>query len=211
MRFSTILCLAATAALSSPSLAEQPVQTSPAQVAATPLTPGLGVINVAAVIDASAAHRSAIAQRQTAYKALYDQAKTIQTSGNAAIQQRVQAIQAEKTKPSPDIAQINRWAGEINQISTSGNAEVQRILAPVALSEAYEGDQIAKALLPAIQNVMTKRQINYILGPGAMAFWDVRYSIDRDVLTALDAALPAVSITPPAGWQPNQQSAAKSQ
>ena len=56
----------------------------------------------------------------------------------------------------------------------------------------------------AVNSAMTKKRINILLQPQAAIKALPAADITNDVMAELNATVPNVSITPPAGWQPGQ-------
>ena len=78
----------------------------------------------------------------------------------------------------------------MQQAQQTGQAELQRLTQPVALARAYVEQQIVAKLDDALKAATES------FGAGA--------DITPAVITELNALVPSVGITPPAGWQPGQ-------
>lgn len=58
---------------------------------------------------------------------------------------------------------------------------------------------------PALRAVVTAKKINLVLSPNAIQYAPPATDITRDIIAEIDRTTPTVSITPPANWQPQQQ------
>jgi hypothetical protein len=93
----------------------------------------------------------------------------------------------------------------IQGIQQSGQQEIQRILQPVAYSEAYVNEQIEAKLDDAVKAAMAKKKISLLLTPQAVvAANNAAYNLNQDVLEAINASMPSATLTPPAGWEPRE-------
>jgi Skp family chaperone for outer membrane proteins len=117
--------------------------------------------------------------------ALRNQSGAARAAAETALNTRVQAFQAKQTSAQQELARL-----EQNITSTQQN--VLR--------------QINVKLNPVITQVMTARGANVALDVNATLARAGALDVTADVLTALNATLPSVSVTPlPAGQQPAQQ------
>ncbi len=179
----------------------QPVS---AQTAGTTVQ-GIAVANLDAVIANSNAYRAAETQRQTTYKAQLDQARTRGDALNAQLKPLADKFNADRQSAKPNQASLEAQAATIQQLQESGQAELQRILAPVALSRAYVQEQIEDRLDAAVKSAMAKKKVSLLLNPQAiLAVNNNAYNLNQDILADLNAALPSAQLTPPAGWEPRQ-------
>lgn len=196
----TVLGAAAVAAatVAAPAIA-QTGTTPPAAVA-----PGLGVINLEAVVANSNAFRTAQTQRQTTYKAQFDQAEARRKAIAAQLQPMVDKFNRDRAAPGANQDALRQSAATIQQLQQSGQQELQTILQPVALSEAYVQEQINDKLVTAVQNAMAKRKISLLLNPNAIVSANNAYNMNQPVLDELNALLPSATIVPPAGWEPRE-------
>ncbi|MEA3010101.1 MAG: outer membrane protein [Sphingomonadales bacterium] len=117
--------------------------------------------------------------------ALRNQSGAARAAAETALNTRVQAFQAKQTSAQQELARL-----EQNITSTQQN--VLR--------------QINVKLNPVITQVMTARGANVALDVNATLARAGAIDVTNDVLTALNASLPSVSVVPlPAGQQPAQQ------
>jgi len=130
-------------------------------------------------------------RQQTLATPLEAEGKSIQTAVDAlpkgaepgpALQARIRAFQTKQQQGAQELQ--NR------------QAEIQR-------SQAYVGQQISAKLGPIYQQVMQRRGATVMIEQGATLAAAGNIDVTNDVLAALNAALPTVSVTPPAA--PAQQ------
>ena len=166
---------------------------------------GLGVASFDAVIANSNAFKAAETQRQTTYKAQYDQAQARNTALNAQIKPMVDKFNADRQGGKVADAQLQQQAAAIQQLQENGKTELQRILQPVGLSQAYVNEQIEDKLNDAVKAAMTKKNVSILISPDAiLAVNGGAYNLNQDILNELNTALPSAQLVPPAGWEPRQ-------
>ena len=167
---------------------------------------GVGVVNVRAVVANSNAFRTAQTQRQTTYAAQIQQANTRQQQIAAQLQPLYTQVDTASRAPNPNQATLQQQVNQIRTIETNGQRELQQILQPVALSEAYVQEQITAQLNAAVEAVAKRRNITLIFDPtsGSPIYADAAYNMTQDVVTELNRLVPSVQIVPPAGWQPRE-------
>ncbi|AKM10593.1 OmpH family outer membrane protein [Croceicoccus naphthovorans] len=192
-----------------------------ALVAATPVAlpvaataqvaPGIAVANPDAIVVNSAAYKLAEQQRQTTYKPQLDQAEQRRAAIEAQLQPLLTKYQTDAQAASPNQASLQQQAQQIQRIQQSGEAELNRILQPLALSRAYVLEQISDRLPAAMEAAQKRRKITLVLNPAAVVAADQAYNLNQDVLTELDRALPQAQLVPPANWKPAAQRQAEAQ
>ncbi|MXO64346.1 OmpH family outer membrane protein [Altericroceibacterium endophyticum] len=163
---------------------------------------GIGVVNVDAVVANSTAYRTAAQQRQTTYKAQIDQANARRQQIQQQIQPMVEKLQADSQAPNADRAALQQQAQQIQQLQQSAQAELQQILAPVSLSQAYGEEQINDQLATAIENAAKKQNVTMVITPDNILYADNSYNLNQGVLDELNALVPSVQVVPPEGWVP---------
>ncbi|WP_394657878.1 OmpH family outer membrane protein [uncultured Novosphingobium sp.] len=187
--------LLGTAGIAQPALAQ----------AAGTLVPGLAIANLDAVIANSNAFKAAETQRQTTYKAQLDQANARSTAINAQLKPLADKFNADRQGGKVGQAALEQQAASIQQVQENGQAEIQRILQPVALSRAYVQEQIQDRLDQAVKSAMAKKKISIVLNPDAiLAVNNNAYNLSQDILAELNTALPSAQLVPPAGWLPRE-------
>lgn len=176
-----------------------------AQTATGTVVPGIAIANLDAVIVNANAYKTAETQRQTTYKAQIDQANARSAALNAQLKPLADKFNADRQGGKVTQAALEQQAASIQQLQESGQAELQRILQPVALSRAYTQEQIDDKIDQAVKNAMTKKRVSLLLSPQAvLAVNNNAYNLNQDILTELNTLLPSATITPPAGWVPRQ-------
>lgn len=176
------------------------------------VVPGLGIANLDAVIANSNAYKIAEQQRETTYKAQYDQAKSRNDQLTAQIKPMVDKFNADRSGGKVADAALQQQAVAIQTLQENGKAELQRILQPVGLSQAYVQEQIEDKLNDALKSAMKKRSVSIVLSPDSViAFNGGAYNLNQDILNELNTALPSAQIVPPAGWEPRQVREARAQ
>lgn len=179
-----------------------------AQTGSTPplaVAPGVGVANLEAVVANSNAYKVAQTQRQTTYKAQFDAAEARRKAIAAQLQPMADKFNRDRAAPGANQDSLRQQAGTIQQLQQSGQQELQGILQPVALSEAYVQEQINDKLVTAVQNAMAKRKISLLVNPSAIISANNAYNLNQSVLDELNVLLPSTQIVPPAGWEPREQ------
>lgn len=173
---------------------------------------GIGVASFDAVIANSNAFKNAEQQRQTTYKAQYDQARSRSQQIQAQLKPLVDKFNADRQAASPNQASLQQQASQIQQIQGNGEREIQQILAPVSLSQAYVNEQIEDKLDAAVKAAMNKKKVSILLSPDAiLAVNGSAYNLNQDILNELNAAIPSAQLVPPAGWEPRQIREARAQ
>ena len=179
-----------------------------AQTGSTPplaVAPGIGVANLEAVVANSNAYKVAQTQRLTTYKAQFDAAEARRKAIAAQLQPMADKFNKDRAAPGANQDSLRQQAGTIQQLQQSGQQELQGILQPVALSEAYVQEQINDKLVTAVQNAMAKRKISLLVNPSAIISANNAYNLNQSVLDDLNVLLPSAQIVPPAGWEPREQ------
>jgi Skp family chaperone for outer membrane proteins len=200
--------IAAGLMLSGSQLALAQTRTAVSTTTATQVVPGLGVANVDAVVGNSNAFKVAQTQRVTTYKAQFDaaEARRLQISGQ--LQPMVDKFNRDRAAATANTsagqASLQQQAQTIQTIQQSGQAELQRMLEPVALSEAYVQEQIGDKLNAAIQAAMTKRNITLVLTPQSVLAATNAYNLNQSILDELNVSIPSAQLVPPAGWEPRE-------
>ncbi|MDE2403349.1 MAG: OmpH family outer membrane protein [Sphingomonadales bacterium] len=194
------------AGVSAPALAAKPAPAAPAPAAAagTVGVNGIAVANIEGVIANSAAFKTAQTQRPVTYKAQIDQAEARRKAIGAQLQPLIDKFKKDQAAGATG-AVLQPQAQAIQQIQESGNQELQKIVEPVALSEAYVQEQINDKLGAAIQAAMTKNGVTLLLNPQSVLAVGKSYDLSMAILNELNAALPTAQLVPPAGWLPREQ------
>lgn len=173
--------------------------------AAAQVVKGVGVVSLPAVIANSNAYKVAEQQRPVTYKPQIDQATARRQAIAAQLQPMYQKIQTDQQNNVAQ-AQLQQQAAAIQQIEQAGQRELQQILQPVGLSQAYVQEQVEDKLDEAVQAAARKKNITLILDAanGQVVFADAAYNITQAVLDELNTLLPSAQLVPPEGWVPRE-------
>jgi len=173
--------------------------------ASAQVAPGIGIANPDAIVANSAAFQLAEQQRPTTYKAQLDAAEARRAQLQAQLEPLINKYQTDAQAANPNQASLQQQAQQIQQIQQSGEAELNRLLQPVALSRAYVLEQISDKLPQAMEAAQKRRKITLVLSPASVVSADQAYNLNQDILTELDRAMPQAQLVPPAGWKPAAQ------
>lgn len=170
---------------------------------------GVAVVNVEQAVATSNAYTVARGQIETTYKAQITQFNTRKAAIEADLKAKNAALEAGVKaaggKPNPAL-QAQYTA--LQKAQGDGNAELQRLGQPIALSQAYVEEQIGAKLGDALKAAMAAAKVDLVLKPEATVSYAPAVDITAAVKQQLDSLVPSVSITPPAGWRPGGQQAA---
>lgn len=174
------------------------VSASPAQAQVS----GIAVAEAAVAIASSTAVQNGLNQVGTTYAAQIQQIEqlsqqrqtqiqTLDTNGDGQLDQNEQASLNEN---NPVIVQINQL-----------DQQIQTATAPIQLARLYVVSQVAQQYAPAVQQVISDKNIQIMLSPEAVVYAPDAANVTQAVADALNARVSSVQVTPPQGWQPTQQ------
>lgn len=180
--------------------------TAPAAIApvAAQNAQGIGVVNINAVVANSNAYRNAAQQRQTTYKAQIDQANQRRAAIQQQLQPMLEKLQADSQAANANQQALQQQAAQIQQIEEAGQRELQQILSPVALSQAYVEELINDQLATAIQNAAAANNVTMVVTPDVVLYAAPAHNLNQAVLDQLNTLLPSAQVVPPEGWLPRQ-------
>lgn len=181
-----------------------PLAAAPAAAQAASAVRGIAVVNIAGVVANSNAFKAASAQRQTTYKAQIDQYNARRQQLSAQLQPLVTKYQTDAAAANANQAALQQQAAQIQQLQQSGQQELQRLVAPVQLSEAYVEEQLQDKLAAAIEAAAKKKGISLVLTPDNVLYADAAYNLSQDVVNELNTMVPSVQVVPPQGWLPRE-------
>jgi Skp family chaperone for outer membrane proteins len=176
-----------------------------AQAISGTVTPGIAIANPSAVVAASAAYQTAQQQRPTTYKPQIDQANARKAQIEAQLKPLIDKLQADSKAANPNRAALQAQYEQIQQIEQAGQAEIQKILEPLNLSQQYVLEQIGDKLDAATQAAMDKKKITLVIDSQSVIKAGQVYNLNQDILTELNKAIPSAQLVPPAGWMPRAQ------
>jgi Skp family chaperone for outer membrane proteins len=166
----------------------------------------IGVVDAQRVVLSSTAFQTAAQQRSVTYKAQIDQATARRQAIATQLQPLVTRLQTESraANAAQNEASLQQQYAQIQQIEAAGQQELNQILAPVQLSQAYVEEQITDQLSTAIQNAATKKNITLVMSPDSILYATAVHNLNQDVLNELNALIPAAQLVPPQGWVPRE-------
>lgn len=83
--------------------------------------------------------------------------------------------------------------------------EINTLQEPIILAQLYAVEQVALKYEAAQQAVVAAKKISVILAPDAFVWAPEAVDVTSAITAELDKAIPAASITPPAGYRPSRQ------
>lgn len=197
-----LTCLAASTLLAAPALAQ--TAAAPAAAVKKQFVPGLAVANVDEVKLASNAYVNAGKERPIVYKTVIAMAESRSKQLNDRIAPLQVKFNADQRAGAAQ-ADLQQQAQTIQAMLQSGQQEVNTILAPVALSNAYVVEQINDVITRAITDAMAKTGATFIVAPQSAVAFDNAYNLNPAILAELNALLPVARVSPPAGWRPRAE------
>jgi Skp family chaperone for outer membrane proteins len=178
---------------------------TPTAAVAQAAVQGIAIANPSAVVGASAAFQTAQSQRPTTYKPQIDQANARKTQIEAQLKPLIDKLQADSKVANPNRASLQQQYEQIQQIEQAGQAEIQKILEPLNLSQQYVLEQIGDKLDAATQAAMDKKKITLVLDSQSVIKAGQPYNLNQDILAELNKLIPSAQLVPPAGWMPRAQ------
>jgi Skp family chaperone for outer membrane proteins len=180
-------------------------------VAQAQRTPGAVVV----VVDTDRVYRECTACKaaQTQLQGMVTSARTRATQLGQPLQTEAQSIeqagaalrnQSGAARTAAETA-LNTRLQQFQQRQTTAQQEIARLEQNIQSTQQNVLRQINARLNPIISQVMNARQANLALDVNATLARAGALDVTNDVLTALNAALPSVSVTPlPQAQQPAQ-------
>lgn len=179
---------------------------APAPAAATVAKGPIAVVNLSGVVGNSSALKTAQTQRATTYQAQISSAETRRAAIIAQLQPMADKFQRDRAAPNANQAALVQEQQTIQQLQDAGTQELQRIMQPVSVSDAYVQEQITDKLGAAMQAAMTKNGVSVLLKAEAVQMvTSATYDLTPEVLVELNTLVPSVQLVPPAGWEPREQ------
>ncbi len=166
---------------------------------------GIAIANPPAVVAASEAYKISQQQRPVTYKPQIDQANTRKGQIEGQLRPLITKLEADSKAASPNRAALQQQYEQIQQIQQAGEAEIQKILEPLNLSQQYVLEQIGDKLDAATQAAMDKKKISLVLDSQSIIKAGQTYNLNQDILTELNKLMPSAQLVPPAGWLPRAQ------
>ncbi len=163
---------------------------------------GLATSDIGVAVANSQALQSGLQQVNTTYQAQLTQIEQL-------MQQRQQLLAPLDTNSDGQLSEEEAGAAPettVTQVRTLAQqlAEVQ---VPVQRARLYVVNQVGQNYAPAVEQVMAAKGIQVMLAPAAIDFGGEALDVTGDIVAAINARLPSVSITPPDDWQATQATA----
>lgn len=170
---------------------------------------------VIVVVDTDRVYRecTACTAAQTQLQGMITSARTRATQLGQPLQTEAQSIeqagaalrnQSGAARAAAETA-LNTRVQQFQTRQTTAQQEIQRLEQNIQSTQANVLRQINARLNPVVTQVMTARGANIALDTNATLARAAALDVTNDVLTALNAALPSVSVTPmPQAAQPAQ-------
>lgn len=176
--------------------------------AATAQTAGIATAQPDAVIFSAKAFDAANQQISTTYKAQLDQAAAQQTALNTQLRALLdtnkdgQISQAEAAAADAPNSAIGNQVRAAQQKAQPG---IEAAQGPAIKAQAYALEQVTAKYDTALRAVVNAKKVSIVLSPNAIQYAPPATDITRDIIAEIDRTTPTVPITPPANWQPQQQ------
>jgi Skp family chaperone for outer membrane proteins len=168
---------------------------------------GIAVANLEAILYNSVAFKKAQVDRETSYKAQFDAAKAREAQLTAQMKPLYDQFVKDRAAPNAaaNQAALQAQAQKLQQMQEQAKAEIEKLVEPVRLSDAYVMEQIADKRAVAVVTAMNKSGVTLLLNPEAVLHvTNNAYNLNQAVLNELNAILPSVGVVPPAGWLPRE-------
>ncbi|KPF91987.1 hypothetical protein IP81_08040 [Novosphingobium sp. AAP83] len=178
---------------------------APTAASAQAVVSGIAIANPSAVVQASAAFTVAQQQRPVTYKPQIDQANVRKGQIEAQLRPLITKLETDAKAAAPNRAALQQQYEQIQQIQQAGEAEIQKILEPLNLSQQYVLEQISDKLDTATQAAMDKKKITVVLDSQSVIKAGQAYNLNQDILAELNKLIPSAALVPPAGWLPRAQ------
>jgi Skp family chaperone for outer membrane proteins len=172
---------------------------------------GIAVADPEAAILSAKALDAANGSISTTYKVQLDQARARQMSLQAEVQTLIVPIDLDHDKKLSDaeiIAAQNAKSPVLDKIKTAqtnAQNDIARANQPATLAQAWAIEQITQKYNASMSAVVAAKKISLLLSANTVQFAQPAVDVTDDIKNEIDRALPTVSIAPPAGWQPAQQ------
>ena len=172
-------------------------------VPATAQVSGIATAETSVAIARSKALGTAYQQIGTQYAAVVQQMQTkrqeinninVQLDTNKDKELTQAELDAAVKAKNPLLTQLDAKQKEINTLQE-----------PIILAQLYAVEQVAVKYETAQQAVIAAKKISVILAPDAFVWAPEAVDVTPAITAELDKAIPAASITPPAGYRPSRQ------
>ena len=172
-------------------------------VPATAQVSGIATAETSVAIARSKALGTAYQQIGTQYAAVVQQMQTKRQEINNINVQLDTNKDKELTQAELDAA-IKAKNPLLTQLDAK-QKEINTLQEPIILAQLYAVEQVAVKYETAQQAVIAAKKISVILAPDAFVWAPEAVDVTPAITAELDKAIPAASITPPAGYRPSRQ------
>jgi Skp family chaperone for outer membrane proteins len=172
-------------------------------VPATAQVSGIATAETSVAIARSKALGTAYQQIGTQYAPVVQQMQTKRQEINNINTQLDTNKDKELTQAELDAA-INAKNPLLAQLDEK-QKEINTLQEPIILAQLYAVEQVAVKYEAAQQAVVAAKKISVILAPDAFVWAPEAVDVTSAITAELDKAIPAASITPPAGYRPSRQ------
>ncbi|WP_375395281.1 OmpH family outer membrane protein [uncultured Sphingomonas sp.] len=167
----------------------------------------VAVADPQAAMENTKAFQAAAATIRTTYASAITQLQTRQAAIQAELQPQVTKFQADQRANVPQ-ATLQAEATAIQTRENAARAELGGISAPIQRAQAYALEQIQPKLADAVTAAMKARGVTLLLKPDGAYVIQPASDLTPAITTQLDAVVPSVNATPPAGYVPGQAAGA---
>jgi Skp family chaperone for outer membrane proteins len=172
-------------------------------VPATAQVSGIATAETSVAIARTKALGTAYQQIGTQYAAVVQQMQTKRQEINNINVQLDTNKDKELTQAELDAA-IKAKNPLLTQLDAK-QKEINTLQDPIILAQLYAVEQVAVKYEAAQQAVVAAKKISVILAPDAFVWAPEAVDVTSAITAELDKAIPAASITPPAGYRPSRQ------
>ena len=172
-------------------------------VPATAQVSGIATAETSVAIARTKALGTAYQQIGTQYAAVVQQMQTKRQEINNINAQLDTNKDKELTQAELDAA-IKAKNPLLTQLDAK-QKEINTLQEPIILAQLYAVEQVAVKYEAAQQAVVAAKKISVILAPDAFVWAPEAVDVTSAITAELDKAIPAASITPPAGYRPSRQ------
>jgi Skp family chaperone for outer membrane proteins len=172
-------------------------------VPATAQVSGIATAETSVAIARSKALGTAYQQIGTQYAAVVQQMQTKRQEINSINVQLDTNKDKELTQAELDAA-IKAKNPLLTQLDEK-QKEINTLQEPIILAQLYAVEQVTVKYEAAQQAVVAAKKISVILAPDAFVWAPEAVDVTSAITAELDKAIPAASITPPAGYRPSRQ------
>lgn len=187
--------LAATALVAAPLAI---ASTAQAQVAS-----GIATADFNRAVSQTNAHKTAMTQIQTTYKAQIDALGARRNVLQAEINVLIAKYQAD-AKANPNNPALRTQEQAIATKQQQAEEELQRLSLPIARANAFVAEQFDPKIEAAVRAAMTKKKVGIVVSPQAVMAIAPGNDLTPDITAELNTTVPNVSTAVPANWQPGQ-------